>query len=40
MGTMSVLSKTLCPTLKGCNMGLFGFSQKETEAKSVAMATT
>ena len=25
---------------KGLQMGIFGFSQKETEAESVAMATT
>ena len=42
MGTMNVPSKTPHPIEKGCTawqMGIFGFSQKETEAKSVAMAT-
>ena len=42
MGTMNIPSKTLHPIEKGCTawqMGIFGFSQKETGAKSVAMAT-
>ena len=38
MGTMCVPSKTLC--YKGLQMGIFGFSQQETDAKNVAMATT
>ena len=37
---MCVLSKTLCsPTQKRLQMGIFDFSQKETGAKSVSMAT-
>ena len=38
---MNILSKTLeLSIFKGLQMGIFGFSQKETETKSVAMATT
>ena len=39
MGTMCVPSKTLWHTFKRLQMGIFGFSQKKTGAKSVAMAT-
>ena len=39
MGTMSVPSRTLCPTLEVVN-GVFGFARKETGAKGVTMATT
>ena len=39
MGTMSVPSRILCLTFKVLQMGVFGFLQKGTRAKSVAMAT-
>ena len=38
MGTMSVPSRILCLTFKVLQMGVFGFLQKGTRAKSVAMA--
>lgn len=38
MGTMSVPSRILCLTFKVLQMGVFGFWQKGTSAKSVAMA--
>ena len=39
MGTTCIRGRIFCPTLKGLEMGIFGFPQKETGAKSVAMAT-
>jgi len=39
MGTMRNPDKTLSH-FKRLQMGIFGFSQKETGAKTVAMATT
>ena len=39
MGTISVPSRTLCPTLEIANGDFFAFWQKETGAKRVAMQT-
>jgi len=33
MGTMCVLSKTLCPTLKGCKWGYLVFHRKRLEPR-------
>ena len=42
MGTMCAVSKTLCHLshFKRLQMEIFGFSQKETGTKSVAMSIT
>ena len=39
MGTISVPSRSLCPTVEVANGDLFAFWQKETGAKRVAMET-
>ena len=39
MGTISVPSRTLCPTVEVANGDFFAFWQKETGAKRVAMET-
>ena len=39
MGTISVPSRTLCPTVEVANGDFFAFWQKETGAKTVAMET-